>query len=159
MKSIIPFCLLLTSLPLLAEPEQTPTADSAAIRTGVDSRVLIPEDQVTLQAVEQSIRRGVDYLVAKQNANGSFGGATRTKGLNIYAPLPGAHDAFLAGASTLALAGLVEIGKSFADLALSRPRRRLRRGRGRRLLVGFHRVDLLLNAIQYARDTLGNRAA
>lgn len=109
MKSALPFCLLLTSVPLLAQNEQDATStESAAIRTGVDSRVLIPEDQVTLQAVEQSIRRGVDYLVAKQNPNGSFGGATRTKGLNIYAPLPGAHDAFLAGASTLALAGLVD---------------------------------------------------
>jgi hypothetical protein len=74
----------------------------------VDSRILIPEDQVTLAAVESSITRGVDYLVGKQNADGSFGGATRTKGLNIYAPLPGAHHAFLAGASGLALSGLLD---------------------------------------------------
>lgn len=88
------------------------TAENAAAKpsekTAVDSRILIPADQVTLEAVEKSITRGVDYLVAKQNANGSFGGATRTKGLNIYAPLPGAHHAFLAGASGLALAGMVD---------------------------------------------------
>jgi hypothetical protein len=73
-----------------------------------DSRILIPEAEVTLAAVETSITRGVDYLVGKQNADGSFGGATRTKGLNIYAPLPGAHHAFLAGASGLALSGLLD---------------------------------------------------
>lgn len=116
MKSNLLLCLLLSSLPLRAEPGQAPATDSAAIRTGVDSRMLIPEDQVSLEAVEQSIRRGVDYLVAKQNSDGSFGGPTRTKGLNIYAPLPGAHDAFLAGASTLALAGLVDANDDRAEV-------------------------------------------
>ncbi len=116
MKSNLLLCLLLSSLPLRAELGQAPATDSAAIRTGVDSRMLIPEDQVSLEAVEQSIRRGVDYLVAKQNSDGSFGGPTRTKGLNIYAPLPGAHDAFLAGASTLALAGLVDANDDRAEV-------------------------------------------
>ncbi len=74
----------------------------------VDTMVLIPKEQVTAQAVQASITRGVDYLIQKQNKNGSWGGPTRTKGLNIYAPLPGAHDAFLAGASGLALAGLID---------------------------------------------------
>lgn len=59
-------------------------------------------------AIEASIRRGVDFLIADQNANGSWGGPTRTKGLNIYAPLPGAHHAFRAGASGLALSGLID---------------------------------------------------
>jgi hypothetical protein len=76
--------------------------------SGVDSRVLIPEAQVTLARVRAAKQRGVDYLVQKQNPDGSFGGPQRTKGLNIYAPLPGAHDAFLAGASGLALAGLLD---------------------------------------------------
>ncbi len=58
--------------------------------------------------IDQAITRGVDFLIADQNANGSWGGPTRTKGLNIYAPLPGAHHAFRAGASGLALAGLIE---------------------------------------------------
>jgi hypothetical protein len=60
--------------------------------------------------VEASIRRGIDFLIADQNPNGSWGGATRTKGLNIYAPLPGAHHAFRAGASGLALSGLIDSG-------------------------------------------------
>ncbi len=63
---------------------------------------------VTPAAIDASIRRGVDFLLAHQNPDGSWGGPTRTKGLNIYAPLPGAHHAFRAGASGLALAGLID---------------------------------------------------
>ncbi len=66
--------------------------------------------EATPAKVVASIRRGVDFLIADQNPNGSWGGATRTKGLNIYAPLPGAHHAFRAGASGLALSGLIDSG-------------------------------------------------
>ena len=62
----------------------------------------------TLDAIDASIRRGVDFLIADQNKNGSWGGPTRTKGLNIYAPLPGAHHAFRAGTTGLALAGMID---------------------------------------------------
>ncbi len=63
----------------------------------------------TREAIDSAIRRGVDFLIADQNPNGSWGGPTRTKGLNIYAPLPGAHHAFRAGSSGLALAGLLDV--------------------------------------------------
>lgn len=69
-----------------------------------------PRGEVSGPAIEASIRRGVDFLVSDQNANGSWGGPTRTKGLNIYAPLPGAHHAFRSGASGLALSGLIDSG-------------------------------------------------
>ncbi|WP_052573510.1 terpene cyclase/mutase family protein [Haloferula sp. BvORR071] len=69
-----------------------------------------PQAVVNEITVAGSIRRGVDFLIAKQNPNGSWGGPTRTKGLNIYAPLPGAHHAFRAGASGLALSGLIDSG-------------------------------------------------
>lgn len=69
-----------------------------------------PDAVVNPETVAASIRRGVDFLIASQNADGSWGGPTRTKGLNIYAPLPGAHHAFLAGSSGLALAGLIDAG-------------------------------------------------
>ena len=63
---------------------------------------------VTLKDIDNSITRGVDFLIADQNENGSWGSATRTKDLNIYAPLPGAHDAFRAGATGLALSGIID---------------------------------------------------
>lgn len=64
-------------------------------------------DSIVLEA---GIRKGVDFLVGAQNENGSWGGPTKTKGLNIYAPLPGAHHAFRMGSSCLALTGILESG-------------------------------------------------
>ena len=55
--------------------------------------------EVTTASLNASIRRGVDFLIAHQNSNGSWGSAAHTKDLNIYAPLPGAHQAYRAGAS------------------------------------------------------------
>ncbi|MEP4077748.1 prenyltransferase/squalene oxidase repeat-containing protein [Haloferula sp.] len=71
-----------------------------------------PNAEVTPETVADSIKRGVDFLIADQNPNGSWGGPTRTKRLNIYAPIPGAHHAFRAGASGLALSGLIDSGDS-----------------------------------------------
>lgn len=67
-------------------------------------------EQLKEGELEASIKRGVDYLVGKQNKDGSWGGPTRTKGLNIYAPVPDSHLAFRSGASTLALSGLLDSG-------------------------------------------------
>ena len=64
--------------------------------------------EITRASLDAAIRRGVDFLITHQNPNGSWGGATRTKGLNIYAPLPGAHHAYRAGASGLALSGIID---------------------------------------------------
>ncbi len=58
--------------------------------------------------LEAAIKRGVDFLVTHQNKDGSWGGPTRTKGLNIYAPLPEGLQAFHAASSSLALQGLIE---------------------------------------------------
>ena len=78
----------------------------AAVAVAGESPAPLPA--ATRAAIDASIRRGVDFLVTARNSNGSWGGPTRTKDLNIYAPLPGAHHAFRAGASGLALAGLLD---------------------------------------------------
>ena len=67
-----------------------------------------PEESI--EAINRSIERGVDFLLTHQNDDGSWGDATRTKGLNIYAPVPDAHQAFKAASSSLALHGLLESG-------------------------------------------------
>ncbi len=58
--------------------------------------------------ISAAITRGVDFLISHQNSNGSWGSAAHTKDLNIYAPVPGAHQAYRAGASGLALSGLID---------------------------------------------------
>ena len=63
-----------------------------------------PTDNEVLNAVH----RGVDYLVGKQNKDGSWGSATRTKDLNIYAPVPGSHHAFRTGTTALVLSALIQ---------------------------------------------------
>ncbi|MEO7100233.1 MAG: hypothetical protein ABI162_12790 [Luteolibacter sp.] len=72
----------------------------------------IAHAEATVDAINASITRGVDFLVTHQNTNGSWGNATHTKDLNIYAPLPGAHHAYRAGASGLALSGLIDAADS-----------------------------------------------
>ena len=62
------------------------------------------------EAIEAAIRRGIGFLIGAQNANGSWGSATRTKALNIYAPIPGAHHAFRAAVTSLCISALIEVG-------------------------------------------------
>ena len=58
--------------------------------------------------LEGSIRRGIQFLLADQNPDGSWGTAERTKDLNIYAPAPGAHLAFRTGVTALCISALIE---------------------------------------------------
>jgi len=62
------------------------------------------------ERLEASIRRGVDYLCGKQNKNGSWGAPRRTKGLDIYAPVPGAHHGFRAAVTCMAVTALIQSG-------------------------------------------------
>ncbi len=70
---------------------------------------------VTLAEINAALTRGVDFLVTDQNADGSWGSATRTKDINIYAPLPGAHLAFRSGATGLALSGIIDSADARPD--------------------------------------------
>ena len=76
-----------------------------------------PVDPPSAQAVEASIRRGVDYLLKRQIGNGAWGSARQTKGLNVYAPVPGAHHAFRAAVTSLCVSALIESGDSRPEVA------------------------------------------
>lgn len=108
------FALLAAALP---EPAQAAGAKSADAPPVI--RVPSPAQ------LEKSIRRGVDYLVKKQNKDGSWGSATRTKDLNIFAPVPGSHQAFRAATTALAISALIETGAADTQPAA---RRSLERG-------------------------------
>src|SRR5262245_30781471 len=62
------------------------------------------------EALESAIRRGIAFLLKDQNKDGSWGTAERTKDLNIYAPVPGAHHAFRTAVTALVVSALIEIG-------------------------------------------------
>jgi hypothetical protein len=69
------------------------------------------------EALEGAVRRGVDFLLQAQHPSGRWGAARRTKGLNIYAPVPGAHHAFRAAVTSLAISALLETGDKRPEVA------------------------------------------
>jgi hypothetical protein len=66
-------------------------------------------------AIEESIKKGIDFLVGNQNKNGSWGGPTFTHGVTLYAPVPGAHQAFQAAVTAMCISALIETGGERAD--------------------------------------------
>ena len=62
------------------------------------------------EAIDSSIRRGIDFLLQDQSQDGSWGTPNRTKALNIYAPVPDAHLAFRAAVTALCVSALIEVG-------------------------------------------------
>ena len=63
-------------------------------------------------AMDHAINRGVRFLLERQNKDGSWGSAHHTKGLNIYAPVPGAHMAFRTGVTALCTMALIEVART-----------------------------------------------
>ena len=59
--------------------------------------------------IENSLERGCDFLLETQNDDGSWGSARKTKGLNIFAPVPGSHHAFRLAVTALSMSALLEI--------------------------------------------------
>jgi hypothetical protein len=84
--------------------------------TAADVASLKPPSQDEL---EQSLRRGVDFLVESQNPDGSWGSAHKTKDLNIFAPVPGAHLAFRSAVTAMCVEALIQTG-AFATNARAR---------------------------------------
>lgn len=60
--------------------------------------------------IKKSMDRGIDYLIKSQNKDGSWGSANKTKDLNIFAPVPGAHHGFRAGVTAMSIEALIETG-------------------------------------------------
>ena len=59
--------------------------------------------------IEVSLNKGCDFLLKTQNGDGSWGSARKTKGLNIFAPVPGSHRAFRLAVTALSMSALLEI--------------------------------------------------
>lgn len=102
--------------PTKSQAETTATQE-ANEKTEPDDSMTLAEiiAPASLAEVDQAIARGVDFLIASQNKNGSWGSPTKTKDLNIYAPVPGAHHAFGTGTTALAIAALCELEQTRPD--------------------------------------------
>lgn len=67
-----------------------------------------PTPPPTKSEIRDSIDRGCEFLKTKQNKDGSWGSARQTKGLNIFAPVPGSHRAFRLAVTALSISALIE---------------------------------------------------
>src|SRR3954463_14040356 len=59
------------------------------------------------EEIKSAIDRGIKFLLADQRPDGSWGSPEHSKSMNIYAPPPGAHDAFHTGTTSLVLMALI----------------------------------------------------
>jgi hypothetical protein len=74
---------------------------------------LHPKEPEPLPAakLEAAIDKGVDFLVATQNKDGSWGGPEKSKGFQVMLPVPGSHHAFRVAVTALAVSGLIDSGR------------------------------------------------
>jgi len=69
-----------------------------------------PAPKADPKQIEASIRRGVAFLLKRQNANGSWGSERSSRPMEVYAPVPGAHQSFRGAVTSLCVSALLEVG-------------------------------------------------
>lgn len=72
-----------------------------------DPPIAKPMDPIPLKDIDDSVVRGIQFLLKNQNRDGSWGLPTRTKRLNIYAPGT-AHEGYRTGTTALVLESLLK---------------------------------------------------
>jgi PAS domain-containing protein len=73
----------------------------------------------TVAEIEDSIRRGVRFLLDRQNPNGSWGSIGGKRPFEVYAPIPGAHHAFRAAVTSMCVSALIEVGGEDAEVQVA----------------------------------------
>src|SRR5439155_12445342 len=101
-KYLLTFAVAAAMLPALVRADEKPPRPE-------------PVPQPAPEAIESSIKRGIQFLLKDQNPDGSWGTPNRTKGLNIYAPVPEAHLAFRASVTALCVSAFIEVGNPAAN--------------------------------------------
>ena len=105
----------------VAVPPAVAADDAVAQETTVASAAetgprLPPAEPVPPEELEGAISRGVKFLLEVQRKDGSWGSADNTKGgVDIYAPPPGAHNAFRSAVTALCVSALIEADAESAD--------------------------------------------
>ena len=106
-------CIVLGTLTLAAAAGEPPSPSALPV-TGPRPQPVLPLPEAEL---ERALDRGIDFLLARQNANGSWGSVNITRPREVLAPVPGAHHAFRAAVTGLCISALIETGDGRADVA------------------------------------------
>lgn len=85
------------------EPEKTEEPKPEAAQ---DPSVIEAVKHSTSEAAREPVRRGVDFLLRIQNANGSWGSGESARTYEILADVPGSHHAFRVGTTALCVMAL-----------------------------------------------------
>lgn len=102
--AILAVCSAIFALPATG---QQPVPDPAWGRADTIQIDLIPDvDPVPKEELFESMRAGVDYLLATQNENGSWGGHTDTRNTRLACPWPSGPRTFRAASTALCIIGL-----------------------------------------------------
>ncbi|MBN1911019.1 MAG: terpene cyclase/mutase family protein [Pirellulales bacterium] len=111
--------LVLVALTHAKEPPKAdaPTEPPVGERFDPDAPRPAPITPPSAEEIDAAIRRGVDFLLKRQNPNGSWGSAQNSKPSDIYAPVPGAHHAFRAAVTGLCICGLIDSGDPRPEVA------------------------------------------
>ncbi len=100
------FFVVAAVCPLLGYSEE-PSARAAQAEIGPQPKPVPPPSTAEF---EKTMGRGVDFLLKRQNANGSWGSVNVTRPGEVLAPVPGAHHAFRAAVTSLCISALIETG-------------------------------------------------
>jgi hypothetical protein len=103
-----------TATPTETAAKAKPDTDADAAVTGPK---LKPVPRPPAAELERTITRGVDFLIRRQNANGSWGSSSSARLDDIYAPVPGSFHAFRAAVTAMCISALLEAGGDRPDVA------------------------------------------
>lgn len=101
------FLAAMAILYLPASAAEVPSRPPALAESGPKPKPITPP---TRERIEESIHRGVAFLLKRQNKDGSWGSADSSRPGEIFAPVPGAHHAFKAAVTALCVSALIETG-------------------------------------------------
>jgi hypothetical protein len=94
-----------------AKPRKDPLADvKPASPLAAEGPRPAPVPTPKAEEIDASIKRGIEFLLTHQNKNGSWGSESIFRPGEIYAPVPGSHQAFRAAVTGMAISALIETG-------------------------------------------------